>query len=223
MLLNGVHLLPDLSGALICPKERLVAVSDPIGAPAARAAPQLAAEALKRLGAVLRQRRPAAVVWLGASLPTLLAEDRLAKHAADDVTRLAAEHAWHWVAEGLPAGLPGSSGAELKLGGLTWRHAGLPGSAALGEVSAQPWPVAGMDGQVWPCFVIDGRRLVIPAFGAPRDSANALNPPDGTNVLSPRFLSMFRRPFQALMLVGNRIVTRPRGRLEAPPPPLPVE
>lgn len=216
MLLNGVHLLPDLSGALVCPKERLVAVSDPIGDPAARPAPQLAAETLKRLGAVLRQRRPAAVVWLGASLPTLLAEGRLAKREADELARLAAEHAWHWVAEGLPAGLPGTAAAELKLGGLTWRHAGLPGSAALGEVSAQPWPVAGMEGQVWPCFVIDGRRLVIPAFAAPRD---------GTNVLSPRFLSMFRRPFQALMLVGNRIVTRPRARLEPPPPPpqLPVE
>lgn len=210
MLLNGVHLLPDLSGALICPKARLVAVSDPIGDPAARQAPQLAAEALKRLGAVLRQRRPALVVWLGAALPTLLAEGRLNKREADELAHLAAEHQWHWVAENLPAGLPGHSGPELKAGGLTWRHAGLPGSAALGEVSAAPWPVAGMEGQEWPCFVIDGRRLVIPAFAGRRD---------GVNVLGPRFLSMFRRPFQALMLVGNRVVTRPRGRLEPPPPP----
>lgn len=215
MLLNSVHLLPDLSGALVCPRERLVAVSDPIGAPAARQAPQLAAEALKRLAAVLRQRRPAAVVWLGAALPTLLAESRLGKREADELARMAGDHAWHWVAEDLPAGLPGTSAAEVKLGGLTWRHVGLPGSAPLGEVSAQPWPVAGMDGQLWPCFVLDGRRLVIPAFGGHNE---------GVNVLSPRFLSMFRRPFQALMLVGNRVVTRPRGRLEPPlPPPLPEE
>lgn len=216
MLLNGVHLLPDLSGALICPKQRLVAVSDPIGDPAARAAPQRAAEALKRLAAVLRQRRPAAVLWLGASLPTLLAEGRLAMREADELARLTAEQSWHWVADGLPAGLPGHAAAELKLGGLTWRHAGLPGSAALGEVSAQPWPVARMDGQDWPCFVFDGRRLVIPAFAGHGD---------GTNVLSPRFLSMFRRPFNALMLAGGRLVTRPRARLEPPPSPpqLPTE
>lgn len=216
MLLNGVHLLPDLSGALICPKERLVAVSDPIGDPAARQAPQLAAEALKRLAAVLRQRRPAALVWLGASLPTLLADGRLSKRETDELARMTGDIAWHWVAEGLPAVLPGIAAAELKLGGLTWRHAGLPGSAALGEVSAQPWPVARMEGQDWPCFVIDGRRMVIPAFAGRRD---------GTNVLNPRFLSMFRRPFNALMLVGNRVVTRPRGRLEPPPaaPQLPVE
>ena len=210
MLLNGVHLLPDLSGALICPKARLVAVSDPIGDPAGRHAPQRAAEALKRLAALLRQRRPALVAWLGASLPALLAEGRLARREADEVARLTSAHDWHWVAEALPAGLPGTAAPELKAADLTFRHAGLPGSAALGEVSALPWPVAGLDGAVWPCFVIDGRRLVMPAFGGPAD---------GMNVLSPPFLRLFRRPFQAVMLVGNRIVTRPRARLEAPVPP----
>lgn len=215
MLLNGVHLLPDLSGALICPKERLVAVSDPIGDPATRQAPQLAAEALKRLGAVLRQRRPASVVWLGASLPMLLASGRLSKREADTVAQLATAHAWHWVADGLPDNLPGSAATELKTAGLTFRHVGAAGSGALGEVSAAPWPVAGMEGQEWPCFVFDGRRLVMPAFGGRRD---------GINVLTPRFLSMFRRPFNALMLVGNRVVTRPRARLEPPPaPPQPPE
>lgn len=215
MLLNGVHLLPDLSGALVCPKERLVAVSDPIGDAGARAAPQAAAEALKRLGALLRQRRPARLVWLGAALPTLLAEGRLAKRETDELLRLTQAHDWIWVAEGLPAGLPGTTTEALKAAGLTFRHAGLAGSAALGEVSAHPWPVAGMDGALLPCFVIDGRRLVLPAFGGGGD---------GVNVLSPRFLQMFRRPFQAVMLAGNRIVTRPRARLEPPPPPpLPMD
>lgn len=216
MLLNGVHLMPDLSGALVCPKARLVAVSDPIGDPAARMAPQLAAEAIKRLAAVLRQRRPASVVWLGDALPNLLAAGGLAKRDGDELARLILGHDWHWVAEGLPEGLPGTAVPELKIAGLTFRHAGLPGSAALGEVSALPWPVAGMDGAVWPCFVFDGRRMIMPAFGGRRD---------GTNVLTPRFLQMFRRPFNALMLVGTRVVTRPRARLEPPPAPpaLPVE
>lgn len=215
MLLNGIHLMPDLSGALICPKSRLLVVSDPIGDPDSRQAPQIAAEALKRLASVLRQRRPAMVVWLGGALPALLAAGRLAKREADELTRMSQAQAWHWVADGLPDGLPGQAAAELQAAGLTFRHAGLPGSAVLGEVSALPWPVAGMDGQLWPCFVIDGRRMVIPAFGGRND---------GMNVMAPRFLQLFRRPFQALMLVRGRIVTRPRARLEPPPaPPQPGE
>ncbi|MCR6628737.1 MAG: hypothetical protein NVV74_00995 [Magnetospirillum sp.] len=214
MLLNGVHLLPDLSGALIFPKERLVAVSDPIGDPAARQAPRLAAEALKRLGAVLRQRRPALVAWLGGSLPRLLAEGRLAKREADELARLAKAHAWHWLATDLPPDLPGTAGTELKAGGLTFRHAALTGAGVVGEVSAQGWPVAMADGTTWPCFVLDGRRLVIPAFGGRTD---------GINVLSAHFQPLFRRPFSALMLAGGRILTRPRPRLEAPPlPPAPL-
>lgn len=210
MLLNGVHLLPDLSGALICPKERLVAVSDPIGDPAARQAPALAAESLKRLTAVLRQRRPAQVVWLGTALPNLLSRDGLAKRDVDEIARLCRDHDWHWLGEGLAAELPGSAAVELKAAGLTFRAAGLSGSSVLGEVSASPWPVAGLDGTVWPCFVFDGRRMVIPAFGGRRD---------GVNVLAPAFAQMFRRPFNALVLAGNRIVTRPRARLEPPPSP----
>ncbi|HTH16927.1 MAG TPA: hypothetical protein VL974_09760 [Magnetospirillum sp.] len=199
MLLNGVHLLPDLSGALICPKERLVAFSDPIADPAARQAPLDAVDLVKRLTAVLRQRRPAKVVWLGGALPALQENGRLAKREADAVNALAQAHEWHWLKDG----------DEVKLGGLTFRPTAQAGASAPGEVSAQPWPVASVDGQTWPCFVIDGRRLVLPAFGG-RD--------DGVNVLSPRFQQLFRRPFQALMLAGGRILTKPRARLEAPPP-----
>ncbi len=206
MLLNGVHLLPDLSGALIYPKARLVAVSDPVGDSADRGAPQRAATALKRLGAVLRQRRPAMVLWLGDSLPRLLAEGRLAARDADDVARLAQTHDWRWVADGLPdMAVP-----ELKAAGLTFRHRPAPGSAALGEVAAAPWPLAGLDGGLWPCFVFDGRRMVIPPFGGGTE---------GVNVLSPAFAALFRRPFNALILAGGRIVTRPRARLEPPAPP----
>lgn len=200
MLLNGIHLLPDLSGALICPRERLVAFSDPIGDPATRQAPLAAPEVLKRLISVLRQRRPAKVVWLGGALPTLLEQGALAKREADSLKALVEAHEWHWLKDG----------DELKLPGLTFRPVPQAGSGALGEVSAQPWPVARVDGASWPCFVIDGRRLVLPAFGARRD---------GVNVLSPAFQALFRRPFQALMLVNGRIVTRPRARLEPPPPP----
>lgn len=203
MLLNGVHLLPDLSGALIWPKARLVAVADPIG-DEPRQAPRQATEAIKRLSSVLRQRRPKTVVWLGGALPHLLAAGTLARRDADELARLAAGHDWVWVARDLPAGLPGRAMAEFALDALIFRPTAQP-QAASGEVSALPSPLATIDGQTYSCFAIDGRRLVMPALGP---SAG------GTNVLAPPFQALFRRPFQALMLAGGRIVTRPRARLQ---------
>lgn len=204
MLLAGTHLLPDPSGALVWPRRRLVALSDPLVDCEARQAAQIAGDAVRRLAALLRQRRPAMVVWLGGALPALLAAGGLSRRDAGELAALVAAQDWLWVAEAVPEGLPGRATAEFALAPLVFRHAAQP-AAAPGEISAAPRPVARSDGQTWPCFVIDGRRLVIPAFG-PR--------PGGVNVLSPTFRPLFRRPFQALLLAGGRIVTRPRGRLD---------
>lgn len=212
MLLNGVHLLPDLSGALIWPKERLVAVSDPLTGSDAPAQVPLA---LRRLKAVLSQRRPRTVVWLGGTLPAALAAGRLPARDAAEIARLCESHDWVWVAPGdPPADLPGRSVSELAAGALTFRHQGRP-DAAPGEVSAAPWPratSAEASGPLTrPAYVFDGRRLILPAFG-PR--------PGGTDVLAPAFQALFRRPFQVMLLDGGRLLTRPRGRLisEAPAP-----
>lgn len=209
MLLNGVHLLPDLSGALICPKERLVAVSDPL-ADGAREPLSAPTDAVRRLAAVLRQRRPAMVLWLGSALPRLLAQGRLGRREADELARMAATHDWVWVAEDLPEGLPGRALPEIRQGSLTFRHRSALDSR-VGEVSASPWPMAvlseGEQAVSLPCFVLDGRRMVLPAFG-PR-------PAGGTDVLSPAFQPLFRRPFTALLLGGGRILTRSRAKLLA--------
>lgn len=198
MLLNGVHLLPDLSGALVWPGQRLVALADPLGPAPARAAPEL----VRRLAQVLRQRQPAKVVWLGGALPALLAEGRLGRRESTELARMTAAHDWHWLA----------GEAELELGGLTFRAMARPGNVQ-GEIAALPSPLATADSQTWPCFVTDGRRLVLPAFGG--GAAN------GVNVLTPPFQALFRRPFLAVMLAGGRILTRPRAKLETPCPPPP--
>lgn len=209
MLINGVHLLPDLSGAAFCPKERLVAFADPLAEGEDRAAIQAAAEAVKLATAVLRQRRPAKVVWMGAALPRLIASGRLAGREAITLAQLAENHDWTWVAEDLPEGLPGTATAELAMGALTFRHRAAP-DAAPGEISASPSPVATCDGETLPCFVLDGRRLVIPALGA--DGSK------GCNVQSAEFQALFRRGFTAMMIGGGRILTRPREKLDSPAP-----
>lgn len=207
MLLNGVHLLPDLSGALVCPKLRLVAFADPLSEAAGRAAPILAAETVKRLASVLRQKRPARVVWLGDALPRLLASGTLARREQAELARMAAEHEWHWISEALPPGLPGHAAAQWAESGLVLRHHSAQGREP-GEICAAPSPLAIWQGRAWPCFAIDGRRLVLPAFGPGSG---------GTNVLAPAFQPLFRRPFNVLMLTAGRITTRPRAALETAP------
>ncbi|MBI2239881.1 MAG: hypothetical protein HYU59_03650 [Magnetospirillum gryphiswaldense] len=194
MLLNGVHLLPDTSGAVVWPARQLLAMADPVSDQDGRSAVTVAAEAVRRLASLARQRRPRSIVWLGTPLTDR--QDELPQRERRELERLLESHEFHWVKD------------HLVLAPLTFRVAPGPSAIKGGEVVARPNPLARCDGEVWPAFVIDGRRLALPAFG-PR--------PMGTEVMSPAFLSAFRRPFQALMLVRGKVVTRPRGRLEAPP------
>lgn len=209
MLINGIHLLPDLSGAAFWQKERLVVFADPLGDGEDRAAIQAAAEAVKLAVAVLRQRRPAKVVWLGSALPRLIASGRLAGREAITIGQLADNHAWTWVAEDLPDDLPGSATAELAMGALTFRHCALTDTAP-GEISGFPSPVATADGETLPCFILDGRRLVVPALGA--------DGTEGANVHSLEFQALFRKGFTAMLIGNGRILTRPREKLDSPAP-----
>lgn len=193
MLLNGVHLLPDVSGAMVWPARQLLAASDPVGLAEGRDALALAAESVRRLTALARQRRPRDIVWLGRPLTHWAAS--LPPREQRQLDHLQQAHHIHWVED------------SLTLAPLSFRATAGPATVKGGEVVGQPQPLARCDGAVWPAFVIDGRRLALPAFGPAAR---------GTEVMTPAFLSAFRRPFQALMLVRGKVVTRPRARLEPP-------
>lgn len=85
----------------------------------------------------------------------------------------------------------------------------LNGVHLLPDVSgAMVWPSRQLLAVSDPVGLAEGRdALALAAFGP---SAR------GTEVMTPAFLSTFRRPFQALMLVHGKVVTRPRARLEPP-------
>jgi len=55
-----------------------------------------------------------------------------------------------------------------------------------------------------PCFVTDGRRLILPAFGAFTG---------GLNVLDPAISRLFRRGFQATLLGRNGLFAYPKHAL----------
>jgi hypothetical protein len=160
-------------------------------------------ETLRRLDAEVAALGPKIVVLLGDTFHDRRSEDRLAGGDAETLRGLAAGRSLVWVvgnhdADG-PRALPGERAAELSLGGLTLRHEPREGSAP-GEAAGHLHPAArvrGAKGSVRRrCFVTDGERIVLPAFGAYAG---------GLNVRDPAFAGLFARPPLAAALGPSRV------------------
>jgi DNA ligase-associated metallophosphoesterase len=160
-------------------------------------------ETLDRLDEEVVALAPAVVVFLGDSLHDRGAEARLAADDAARLSRLAGASRLVWVtgnhdAEG-PAFLPGESVETLELGGLRLTHEPHPGPSA-GEVAGHLHPCAKVRSAGASvrrrCFVTDGERLVMPAFGALAG---------GLNVRDLAFRPLFRRRPMAAVLGRGRV------------------
>jgi uncharacterized protein len=160
-------------------------------------------ETLARLEAETRAMDPALLVFLGDSFHDRAAEGRLAPEDAQRIGALAGGRALVWVvgnhdAEG-PRHLPGESVATLALSSLRLVHEPLAGPAP-GEVAGHLHPCAkvrGPGGAVRRrCFVTDGERMVLPAFGALAG---------GLNVRHEAFRPLFRRRPVAAVLGRGRV------------------
>jgi DNA ligase-associated metallophosphoesterase len=180
ILLNGVMLDADLTGALHWPERETLVVADlhlekgsTLGHAAAPLPPYDTDETLDRLEEVIARRRPARVICLGDSFHDRDAADLLPADLADRVRSLTTRHDWIWVTGNhdpdAPRHLGGTAADEVTIGGLVFRHEARAG-AVDGEISGHYHPKArvrvrgrGISGR---CFVGDGRRLILPAFGA---------------------------------------------------------
>jgi DNA ligase-associated metallophosphoesterase len=207
---NGAEATLRRSGALWLAAERTLVCADlhleKGSAYAARGQmlpPYDTRETLKRLSAEVEALSPATVVLLGDTFHDRKAEGRL---AADDKARLralAAGRTLVWVignhdADG-PRALPGEVAGEVTLRGLTLRHEPQPGLQP-GEVAGHLHPAARIRatrGSVRRrCFVTDGERMILPAFGAYAG---------GLNVLDAAFEGLFARPPIAAALGTTRV------------------
>jgi len=160
-------------------------------------------ETLDRLERELAALNPATLVFLGDSFHDGAGEDRL---PADDRSRIAAlalgrELVWavgNHDADG-PRALPGVVVDEAAIAGLTFRHEPLPG-AQPGEVAGHLHPAAKVtSGRATVrrrCFVTDGARLVLPAFGAFTG---------GLNIMDAAFAPLFGAPPLAAALGRGRV------------------
>lgn len=177
---RGETMLADPLGALAWPDAETVVVADlhlekgsAFATNGTPLPPYDSRETLRRLGEVLQRHRARRVICLGDSFHDSEAAGRLGDSERGTLSRLMRSREWIWVAGNHdpkpPAGLGGAVAAEFRAGGLIFRHE-TTATPASGEVSGHfhPKAVVRARGQriSRPCFVTDGQRLILPAFGA---------------------------------------------------------
>ena len=132
---------------------------------------------LAKLESEIEALDPARVVLLGDSFHDAKAVNRLSTDDRDRLVRLAIGRDWIWLEgnhdlvalAGALDALPGRVVTTMDLGALRLIHEPQPGEQP-GEIAGHLHPAARVAaygrGVRRPCFVTDGQRLVMPAFGA---------------------------------------------------------
>ena len=176
----GITLLADAAGAICWPDEKLLIVADlhleKGSAFAARGVllpPYDTAATLARVAHLIERYAPRLVIALGDSFHDGGGPLRMTPPDRAALTTLQRGRDWLWITgnhDPHPAdGIGGEFAAALALGALTFRHEPAAG-ACDGEVAGHLHPVArvAQRGRAVSrrCFATDGRRLVMPAFGA---------------------------------------------------------
>ncbi len=201
------------SGALHWPARRLLAVADlhfEKGSSYAVNALKLlprhdTRQTLSALTALIERLRPEMVVCLGDSFHDREAVGRLPQAERTEIERLTGLARFIWIAGNHDPVPPpkgwGHVAEEIADAPLIFRHEAQFGSAD-GEISGHYHPVAALTvrgrGLRRRCFLTDGRRVILPAFGAYTG---------GLNALDPAITQLFRDDYDALV-VGRDAVRR---------------
>lgn len=205
LTLAGTALAALPSGALWWPDKALLCVADLHLGKSERIArrggallpPYETAETLDRLAADIARHAPRIVVCLGDSFDDGACADALAPGESARLATLAAGRDWIWIAgnhDPAPLSVAGRHLADFALGPLTFRHIART-DAGPGEISGHWHPKArvALRGRTIsrPCFLSDGARLILPAFGAYTGGLRADHPslaallrPDGRAILT---------------------------------------
>jgi DNA ligase-associated metallophosphoesterase len=206
----GAAFVADPAGAIWWPEQGLLAVSDlhlekgsSFAARGVLLPPYDTASTLARLSRLLARYAPRVVVALGDSFHDGGGPGRLADTDRATLKALQRGRDWIWIAGNHDpepaAGVGGRFLATLSLGAVAFRH--LPSDGADGEIAGHLHPIARVArrGRAVSrrCFAGDGRRLVMPAFGAYAG---------GLNVRDRAFADVFRTlAFTAHMLGERRV------------------
>jgi len=177
---NGETVRLDAAGALYWAAERTLVFADlhfEKGSSYARSGQMLppydTRATLARIEALMLIYAPLRVIALGDSFHDPYAADRLDGVERETLARLGRAAEWIWIAgnhdPAPPPWLGGRVAEEVAIGGLVFRHEPSPGRAA-GEIAGHLHPCKSLTRRGRSlrkrCFVSDGSRLLMPAFGA---------------------------------------------------------
>jgi len=204
----GKQLIADNSGALYWPGEATLLVADlhleKGSAHAARGVmlpPYDTRRTLTRLAEVIDRYEPERVIALGDSLHDVGAAERMAEEDLQILHIMQEDREWVWLNGNhdpvIDPAFGGHSCGDLMIGGITLRHEPAPGSVTH-EIAGHMHPAARLSMYGYsirrPCFVGNGRRLVMPAFGAFAG---------GLNVLDDAFQPLFGNGGIAVWMLGQ--------------------
>ena len=213
---NGVTVVPHLSGALFVPDYSALLVADlHLEKGSAYAAggqllpPYDTRKTITRLAAAIAESGAQTVIALGDSFHDGDADHRIHDADAESLAALVSSvSGWIWI-EGNhdpepPARFGGRILPEMMLGGLTLRHEPSEGDTP-GEICGHLHPAAKVAGRGrrLRCFATDGRRMILPAFGAYAG---------GLSVRDAAILSVFGRCPDAWVLGRDAVYPIPARR-----------
>ncbi len=221
--LAGERLMLEPAGYAAWPAQKLLVVADlhlekgsAFAARGRMLPPYDTKETLERLARALKRWTPKRLVLLGDSFHDAKGCARLAPGDHAMLLRLLDGIEVTWVLGNHdpvpPDGLPGTPVEEIRIGPLAFRHIAKPGAAA--ELSGHFHPKATAPtragGVTRPCFLFDGRRLLLPAFGAYTG---------GLDIADPAVAALFPRGGRAFLLGPERLYSFPTGPLRRMPTP----
>jgi DNA ligase-associated metallophosphoesterase len=165
---------------------------------------------LDRLATLLRRWSPETVVALGDSFHDTHGSGRLPATELNRLNVMTQAHRFVWVRgnhdPAPPAGIGGESVAYFACGPISFRHEALA-SAHDAEVVGHHHPKAQVQARSGtvsrPCFMSDGRRLMMPAFGAYTG---------GLDVCDPAIMRLFPRGGRVFLLGKDRLFSFEIGR-----------
>jgi uncharacterized protein len=179
--LMGLDFIPDLSGALYAPEFRALLVADlhlEKGTSLARRGVHLppydTRESLNQLRAVLDEARPERLIFLGDSFHDGEARARIDAEDLATLRAITSSVATVWITGNHDPSPPGDIGGsimeEMALGPVMLRHQARTLGEGEAEISGHLHPAAAVHARGHRircrCFIGDGRRLIMPAFGS---------------------------------------------------------
>lgn len=206
--ISGRSMIADRSGALYWPSEDALIIADmhlEKGSHFARKGQMLppydTRATLIALAEAIDKFEAENIIALGDSFHDVDGPSRMQPDDRKILRFMQEDCDWYWITGNhdavLPETLSGHVVSELSVGGLTLRHEPAPGPATH-EIAGHMHPAAKISlyGHMLrrPCFAGNGRRMVLPAFGAFTG---------GLNVLDDAFLPIFGNDGFSVCMMGH--------------------